>query len=82
MSDLCLNVTPKAIQIIWKSINAFMNQWPSNEESDRDISELDDDHSELWKPKPYDSKTLWFLKENESTCAVEALDSISSATNR
>ena len=82
MSDLCLNVTPRSIQIIYKSVMAFM-QSGQNDFSENDKSEAENDFNELWIPKSYQDREFWFLKDDTSdevNAAKEALETLSSTT--
>ena len=67
MSDLCLNVSPRSIQIIMKSANTFMESMQENDISDlnNEASSIDEDFNDIWKAKRYDFKKFWFLKQSE-----------------
>jgi hypothetical protein len=51
MSDLCLNVSPRSIQIIQNSVQAFIDSMGVEDPSETAITDNDDDFSALWLPK-------------------------------
>ena len=66
MSDLCLNVSPRSMQIIQNSVQAFIDSMGNEEASETVITEHDEDYSDLWVTKAYDASKLWFLKVSNS----------------
>ena len=51
MSDLCLNVSPRSIQIIQNSVQAFFESMNEEETSETQITDSEEDYLDLWRPK-------------------------------
>ena len=51
ISDLCLNVSPRSIQIIRNSVNAFIESMEKEESDETAITDNEEDFSSLWDPK-------------------------------
>ena len=51
MSDLCLNVSPRSIQIIQNSVQAFFESLSEEENSESALTESEEDFKDLWLPK-------------------------------
>ncbi len=80
MTDLCMNVSPRSMQIIQNSVQAFIDSMGTEDVSETAITDHDEDHSQLWVTKPYDASKLWFLKGDDAPEAVEAIDTLSNST--
>ena len=51
MSDLCLNVSPRSIQIIQNSVQAFFDSMNEEESSETQVTDSEEDYLDLWRPK-------------------------------
>lgn len=51
VSDLCLNVSPRSMEIIQNSVEAFIESMTAQDPSETATSENDEDYSNLWLPK-------------------------------